>query len=428
MRHAVGLLEAKPLHEHQKAVDWLRKLLRSPHIPSARPRLWNRLTIDLAEPGNLDEPEEAWAACKHALTDPWLADRTAPEYAQIRRRFLRLSKKLRKSATIVRRGDNPNFSSVYNAAGQKVGYEVNIVEPTKIVPTIEVIRGGATNSEIGVKSTFWGYDDEMCSVEELALQHYASEEGGGWVGVHDEGAVLRTLFGLSLWPAIFADMPGVFQTQFQSAPLDLCTDAFYPSRRKLIEQLLARVKRAESSLSKWGAILGPVWEKHNGCCCAGVSWERVGLATLVRIAAGFGGNVLEMVFRRLAVDYKTWASGLPDLLLWQPPRGDLQAPPPPRSKFSEVKSQRDRPSEKQSEWITALTSYKAPAQENIAVFLHVSENETAEEEAEKREIASDAEAALSPNGAKRKKTAESRGGGGGAAAAAAVVSLMDDDY
>lgn len=219
---------------------------------------------------------------------------------------------------------------------------------------------------------------------------------GGWVGVHDEGAVLRTLFGLSLWPAIFADIPGVFQTRFQSAPLDLGTDAFFPARRKLIESLLARVVTASSSLEAWSSILGPVWEKHEGCHCVGVSWTRLGLPALIRIAAGFGGSVLAKIFRRLAVDYSTWAGGLPDLLLWQPPPPAQTGPcttectpaavvmpkaPPPRSKLCEVKSQRDRPSEKQSEWVTALASYGCDA-----VFLHVSENETAQEKADRLEI------------------------------------------
>lgn len=35
-----------------------------------------------------------------------------------------------------------------------------------------------------MKSRFYGLNDEQCSVEELALQYYASEEGGGWQGVH----------------------------------------------------------------------------------------------------------------------------------------------------------------------------------------------------------------------------------------------------
>jgi len=50
-----------------------------------------------------------------------------------------------------------------------------------------------------------------CGVARPSAAHAA----GGWVGVHDEGTVLRTLFGLSLWPAIFADVPGVFQSKFQ---------------------------------------------------------------------------------------------------------------------------------------------------------------------------------------------------------------------
>ena len=66
-----------------RQVGWLRKLLRSPHTPFARPRWWNRLTIDLGGHQNLNAPEEAWAACADALADPWLADRTAPEYGQV---------------------------------------------------------------------------------------------------------------------------------------------------------------------------------------------------------------------------------------------------------------------------------------------------------------------------------------------------------
>ena len=34
------------------------------------------------------------------------------------------------------------------------------------------------------------------SVEELALEFYASKAGGGWQGMHTEGGVWATLFGL----------------------------------------------------------------------------------------------------------------------------------------------------------------------------------------------------------------------------------------
>ena len=96
-----------------------------------------------------------------------MEDRSAPEYGQIRRRFLRLSKRLGRAPTIVRR------------APDGVSREVTLTNPKVPKPIVEVIRGGTTNGrEANVKSTYWGYDDEMCSVEQLALQHYSSEEGG----------------------------------------------------------------------------------------------------------------------------------------------------------------------------------------------------------------------------------------------------------
>lgn len=112
------------------------------------------------------------------------------------------------------------------------------------------IRGRALNSEPGQHSRFFGLDDEVCRVEQFALQHYAQS---GWAGVHDEGASVRTLFALLLWPAIFATddqkLAGVFQTPFQSAPLDLHTEAFYPARQALIDTILAQVR------SKWPLLV-----------------------------------------------------------------------------------------------------------------------------------------------------------------------------
>lgn len=50
---------------------------------------------------------------------------------------------------------------------------------------------------------FYGLDGSQVTVEELALQHYASEEAGGWHGMHSEGGVWGTLFGLLLWDVLF---------------------------------------------------------------------------------------------------------------------------------------------------------------------------------------------------------------------------------
>ena len=54
---AVHVLEAAPLCDHALAVRWLRALLRSRLLPTKRARWWDRLSIDLAQPGSLDRPQ-----------------------------------------------------------------------------------------------------------------------------------------------------------------------------------------------------------------------------------------------------------------------------------------------------------------------------------------------------------------------------------
>nr|GFD37841.1 fanconi-associated nuclease 1 homolog isoform X1 [Tanacetum cinerariifolium] len=42
------------------------------------------------------------------------------------------------------------------------------------------VQGRPLNCKTGTRSRFYGEDGEQCGVEELALQYYAGEEGGGW--------------------------------------------------------------------------------------------------------------------------------------------------------------------------------------------------------------------------------------------------------
>ena len=77
------------------------------------------------------------------------------------------------------------------------------------------VQGRPLNCKAGVKSRFYGEDGELCGVEQVALQYYAGEEGGGWHGVHAETGIWLTIFGLLMWDVIFADVPEVFRTRFQ---------------------------------------------------------------------------------------------------------------------------------------------------------------------------------------------------------------------
>ncbi|KAG0290165.1 hypothetical protein BGZ98_003571 [Dissophora globulifera] len=74
-------------------------------------------------------------------------------------------------------------------------------------------------------------DGSDCSVEELALSYYRTL---GYKGHHSENSLLSTLFGLLFWDILFSPQPGVFETSFQTEPLDLRTDAFFLQRQEMI--------------------------------------------------------------------------------------------------------------------------------------------------------------------------------------------------
>ena len=159
--------------------------------------------------------------------------------------------------------------------------------------------------------------------------------------MHAEGGVWTTLFGLLLWDVLFAPLPDVFLTPFQTAPLDLATDAFFPQRQPLIVARLAEIEGGEAP-----SLLRHVWAEQEGRWCRGVNWERHSCAELSLIACCVGGKGLAAVCRVLAEDYSGWGGGMPDLLLWRVATAE--------AKVVEVKGPRDRLSDQQRAWLGEL--------------------------------------------------------------------------
>ncbi|EFJ11001.1 hypothetical protein SELMODRAFT_426728 [Selaginella moellendorffii] len=132
------------------------------------------------------------------------------------------------------------------------------------------IMGRPLNNANGMKSRFYGYDGQQCSVEDLALQYYAGEDGGGWKGVH---------FRLT-------------------APLDLCTDSFYPVRSSLIESRLQAIRDGGAR-----QLVAETWAEHYGTSCSGVNWEKYSLEDLQTITVCIGGPGLSVICKLLAEDH-----------------------------------------------------------------------------------------------------------------------------
>ncbi|XVF37850.1 hypothetical protein REPUB_Repub20aG0046500 [Reevesia pubescens] len=306
----ISFLECE--HRYNDAIHLLRRLLNCFTCDRRRGYWTVRLAVDLEHKGC---PNESLSVAEAGLLDPWVR---AGSRMALQRRVLRLGRPPRRWKT-------PSFSE---SIKRKI---------------IEVhIQGRPLNCEAGRKSRFYGEDGEQCGVEQLALQYYAME--GGWQGVHTESGIWLTIFGLLMWDILFTDVPNVFRTRFQTAPLDLDTDHFYLARTSLIESHLQKILDGLAE-----EILITSWELHMGTACRGVNWDRHSLSDLRAAVSCIGGPCLASLCRHLAQDYRSWSSGMPDLLLWRF-HGDYKG----EAKLVEVKGPRDQLSEQQRAWLLLL--------------------------------------------------------------------------
>ncbi|KAL8694863.1 MAG: hypothetical protein Q9218_000527 [Villophora microphyllina] len=184
-----------------------------------------------------------------------------------------------------------------------------------------------------------------CSVESMCLSHYRSL---GYKGYHSEGGIIRTLFGYLFYDVLFTYIPNVFQTPFQTCPLDLHSDAFYTSRLSEINARLNEVSNGEGV-----GILRRIWEEHaeRKTCIVGVDWAFE-IEDLTEIVECFRGEALATVLRVMAQEYQQRGGGIPDLFLWKTDEGkDGEG----EVMFAEVKSENDRLSDTQRLWIDVLS-------------------------------------------------------------------------
>lgn len=179
-----------------------------------------------------------------------------------------------------------------------------------------------------------------CSVEAMCLSSYRSR---GYKGYHAEGGIIRTLFAYLFYDVLFVYIPNVFQTAYQTCPLDLHTDAFFPSRVSDINHRLVEIGNGLAA-----EIIGAVdaREREKTTCIIGLNWDFE-LDDLLEIVTCFNSQALAIVCRVMAEEYRVRGGGMPDLFLWNKEKKEVM--------FSEVKSENDRLSDTQRLWIHVLT-------------------------------------------------------------------------
>ncbi|EME44261.1 hypothetical protein DOTSEDRAFT_53419 [Dothistroma septosporum NZE10] len=182
-----------------------------------------------------------------------------------------------------------------------------------------------------------------CSVEEMCLSSYRAL---GWKGYHSEGRILRTLFAYLFYDVIFLYIPNVFQTAYQTCPLDLHSDAFYPSRISEVNARLNDISNGEA-----GQLIQRLWTAHSEkkTCVVGLDWAYA-LEDLLEIAKCFPPAALSTVMKTIVQEYGQRGGGVPDLFLWRLDENGKR-----EVMFAEVKSENDRLSDTQRMWIDVLS-------------------------------------------------------------------------
>ncbi|CAH8846340.1 unnamed protein product [Trichobilharzia szidati] len=198
----------------------------------------------------------------------------------------------------------------------------------------------------------------LLTVEQWTVRYYMANKNFER-GIHCESQIYHLLFTMLFYDILFEISPcpmDVFYSYRQSAPLDLFTDEFYQSRKDLIDARLEWIINAEEldneSSNSIEFRITTYWNEHHGENCLWANWDLLNNSQeLIDIFWCLGPQCVHSVCQKLATDYRSWRSGLPDLLLWSPIEK--------RAKIVEVKGPGDHLSNQQIMWLDVFVRAKA---------------------------------------------------------------------
>jgi len=332
--------------------ELLQSLLsQSLFLQEKRGKWWVRLLLIREKYNNIPKGKDRKALVKEltlkvgqeALTDVWLVG--GPRRA--------VSERLERLGHV---GDEDEGN------GDEEDDEKSARYPIEEIQGVKLVKKGSKTGKSNWASSIVLDDEggkEKVSVEDIALEHYIAL---GWKGVHCEGSIVSTIFGLLFWDIIFMDVPGAFKNAYQNCPMDYETALFYENRKPKIDELLDSI--AAFDFTEIALVLGRKYNLHHEMMCAGVNW-KLELADLVCVACGFGGKRLSDVCVVIAKYWKR-RSGMPDLVLWKVPDGaaeqeyeSSQQPPrvPIQLRLVEVKGPGDRLADHQKVWLDTFVKF-----------------------------------------------------------------------
>ncbi|KAI9619233.1 hypothetical protein H4Q26_011914 [Puccinia striiformis f. sp. tritici PST-130] len=164
------------------------------------------------------------------------------------------------------------------------------------------------------KSASKSVDNSTLTVEEIALEHYLDPDSD-WRGFIQNWNLENDLRSGFLGYHLRSD-PGAFETAFQTAPLDIATDAFEIARRPMIEERMRSIH--ENGNEEIQRRLEETYRREfeRKTWSIGIthsSWDRYRLEDLLEIVACFSVEAFTLISGALFEDWTVWSAGAPDL-------------------------------------------------------------------------------------------------------------------
>lgn len=183
------------------------------------------------------------------------------------------------------------------------------------------------------------------TVEQIACTYFHKPDAPC---VYVENTLFNGLFGLWLWPVMFASVDAAFAHEFHAAPLDMYQEDFVARRPQLqllwqeLETGEHRQRMRQTYRTKWGKINH--W----------VNWEWL-TADLVELAlVCISAPRLKAIFSRLLFDLKENRSGFPDLIQFYPEQQNFR--------LIEIKGPGDRLQDNQKRWLEYFAQQQIEAE------------------------------------------------------------------
>ncbi|KAL3986138.1 VRR-NUC domain family protein [Acanthocheilonema viteae] len=321
--HGVEALER--VRNYTEAVAWLEYMLHAVEfkliLANARGGWWDRLALNLD--AHLKDKDRAMKAVIAGLEDPVLGDKDRLSLQDRGRKLCLGWKGPLKEMDLER----------IKIKGFTVGKNLGEARINRFL----IERNGVS----------W-----ECSVEEVALDYYLRKNGFK-EGVHAEGTLWHTIFGLLFYDIIFDPaVENVWFSETQMNPADLNSRTFYTNRQDLFELRFKEIE--EANFDDLLLKMEKTYNDYYGVTNSEVTWDCfTDFAQVKRFMICCPITALCASIRRLITDYRNCRSGFPDLTIWNDEKKLLAV--------VEVKGPGDKLSTKQRLWLNFFKNHNITA-------------------------------------------------------------------